>query len=101
MIEKFDIYYTRFYYDDRVGSKKRPTLVIDVVDDIVVCAKITSKEKRFGSDYEVRDWKESGLKEPSVIRFGDLQPVDVKYIGEKWGHLTEYDIDVITSTPFI
>lgn len=96
-MEKFDIYWYDFVYEENKGeSKVRPVLVLDV-DVILPIAKITSCDIRTAKDYRILNWKEAGLTKPSVIRFDKNALIlksslsDSGYIG----HLAAIDIDKI------
>ena len=93
-MEKFDIYWYDFVYeDDKSISKRRPVIVLDV-DIVLPISKITSASKRTNMDYEIKDWKFAGLTKPSVIRFDKKQLMLKSTIKDinKIGHLSDRDI---------
>ncbi len=96
-MNKFDIYWADFDYEENDGqSKRRPVLLLDV-DIILPIAKITSKEIRTNKDYEIKKWQDAGLDKESVIRFDKIMLVMQKDLKEEdyIGHLSEEDIKAI------
>lgn len=96
-MEKFDIFWADFEYEEKDGqSKRRPVLILDV-DIILPIAKITSKESRTAKDYEIKNWQDAGLNKESVIRFDKIMLAMQKDLKEEdyIGHLSEEDIKVI------
>ncbi len=68
-----DIVLLKFPFTDTKTFKKRPALIINDLNDgdIIVC-RITSKIYKTSFDVCLDDWKQSGLKLPSVIRVHKL-----------------------------
>lgn len=96
-MNKFDIYWADFDYEENDGqSKRRPVLLLDV-DIILPVAKITSKETRTNKDYIIKNWKDAGLDKESVIRFDKIMLAMQKDLKEEdyIGHLSEEDIKTI------
>ena len=64
-----DIVLLKFPFTDSKTFKRRPALIINDFNDgdIIVC-RITSQIYKTQNDVMIDDWKESGLKLPSVIR---------------------------------
>lgn len=64
-----EIVLLKFFFTDSVNFKKRPACVIDDSDDkyIIVC-RVTSQIYNTQNDIFIKDWKESGLQLPSIIR---------------------------------
>ena len=58
-----------FPLTNSLNFKKRPACVIDDSDDkdIIVC-RVTSQIYNTQNDIFIKDWKESGLQLPSIIR---------------------------------
>jgi mRNA interferase MazF len=75
------------------GNKKRPALVIlDTGDDDFLAARITTQLSRGKHDYEISNWKESGLLKPSVIRLDKIATIEKSLIFKKLGNLKEIEI---------
>ena len=62
---------------------------------MVVMAMITTKKHR--NQYEIRDWKQAGLKTQSYINFKHTQITSKDKLGDYVGHLSNYDIQRIKS----
>lgn len=62
-----DIVLLKFPFTDSKAFKRRPALIINDFNDgdIIVC-RITSQIYKTQNDVMIGDWKESGLKLPSV-----------------------------------
>jgi len=68
--------------------KKRPALVIfDAGDDDFLAARITTQISRDKYDYEINNWKESGLLKPSIIRLDKIATLEKSLIIKKLGKL--------------
>ena len=95
--EKWDIVLVPFPFTDLSTSKKRPALIISPNEyneklDVVI-AFITSNldlEYRIG-DYKIREWKQSNLPKPSMLRM-KFATIDKSIIIKKLGRLNEYDM---------
>ena len=72
-----EIVLLKFPFSDRQKHKKRPALVILDTDDsdIIVC-RITSKLTDTEFDFKVENWKECGLRLPSVIRLHKIASLE-------------------------
>lgn len=85
-------------YLNETGEKKRPALVLDN-DVMLPVAKITLKMKHKGrpNHCEIVNWKEAGLKEPSLIDFSSQMLIGRTQLkaAEYWGHLQDEDLESI------
>ncbi len=73
-------------------KKKRPALVIlDIGDDDIVLAPITTKERKGDGDYKIKSWKESGLLLESWVRLAKIACIDKKSIERPFGQTIPYD----------
>lgn len=72
-----DVVLLKFPFTDGKTFKRRPALVINDFDDgdIIVC-RITSQIYKTQQDVILDQWKESGLKLPSVIRVHKLATLE-------------------------
>jgi len=64
-----DIVLLKFPFTNETSFKRRPALILNDTNDgdIIVC-RVTSQLYKTPFDVQVINWKESGLKLPSVIR---------------------------------
>ncbi|MBQ6909556.1 MAG: type II toxin-antitoxin system PemK/MazF family toxin [Synergistaceae bacterium] len=62
-----------FPYEDGIGSKRRPALVIQDVGDSVIVAKITSKHKGLKWDIELPQDAFNGLSVDSVVQVDKIR----------------------------
>lgn len=102
-MEKHDIYLCRYKNDNDDQVKTRPCLVLRVDGDWVKIAPITGAEhSKWRYDYDLKDWKEEGLRKPSRVKFkypdiwfyaSDL----FKYVG----HLTKFDEESLSKLSYL
>jgi mRNA interferase MazF len=83
-----EIVLIKFPYTDGDAFKRRPALVInDFMDgDIIVC-RITSQLYNTKNDIALTEWKQSGLKLPSVIRVHKLATLNKELIEKAIGQI--------------
>ena len=85
-----DIVLLRFPFTDGINFKKRPALVIhDSKDGDVIVCRITSQMYKSKYDVIIEDWKESGLKLPSIIRAHKIATLDKEMVEKLMGGLNE------------
>lgn len=78
------------------SGKQRPALVlIDMGDDDVILARITSKLHKSDYDVNMDDWKKAGLIFPSDIRVHKVVAVDKSVIVKVLGKLQASDEKVV------
>ncbi len=76
-----DIVLLKFPFTDGITFKKRPAIIIkDTKDGDVVVARITSQLINTEFDVFIENWRESGLKLPSVIRLHKLASLEKNII---------------------
>ncbi len=72
--------------------KKRPALVIlDIGDDDLVLAPITTTERSGRGDYALVDWQTGGLLRPSWLRLAKLSCLPKSDISKMLGRLSNQD----------
>ncbi len=83
-----DIVLLKFPFTDSKTFKRRPALIINDFNDgdIIVC-RITSKIYQTQNDVLIENWKESGLKLPSVIRVHKLATLDKELVETLMGRI--------------
>lgn len=81
-----EIVLLKFPFTDRRNYKKRPALILLDTDDgdIIVC-RITSKLYDTEFDFEVENWKECGLRLPSVIRLHKIASLEKNIVEQTIG----------------
>lgn len=91
-----EILLLKFPFTDTQDIKRRPALVlIDVGDNDVVVARITTQNTRARFDVEIKKWQEAGLKAASVIRLDKLVTLEKKLIDRKLGRLSVEDWKIV------
>lgn len=83
----------RFPFSDAQSYKRRPALLIKNFDDgdILVC-RITSQLYETKYDLFIDNWKEAGLKLPSVIRVHKLATLGKEMIEVIMGQIDEQTV---------
>lgn len=83
-----EIVLLKFPFTDGSSFKRRPAIVIqDTSDgDIIVC-RITSQIYHTNYDILIKEWRESGLKLPSVIRIHKIATLDKSLVELKMGEI--------------
>ncbi len=78
--------------------KKRPALVVlDIGDDDVILAPITTKERKDKGDYKMKNWQEGGLLVESWVRLAKIACIEKDSIERSFGKSTSYDKDKLAS----
>ena len=73
------------FEDDPTQSKRRPVLVVSDKTAFIISLKITHHEPRaeFDGEYRVIRWQESGLTQPSTIRYSKkLKLFESDFVGQ-------------------
>jgi len=69
-------------FSDGQGAKRRPVLVIhDFGDDDLLVVPITSQHARVQTDLILPNWKNAGLKLPSIVRVEKLATIAKSSVG--------------------
>jgi len=95
-----DIVLVDFDFSEKMGSKKRPTLIISSDNyhksrqEVIIMA-ITSNIKRvLFSDTQIDKWKEAGLVYPSLVT-GIIRTIKMSVIIRKLGTLSRQDFQKV------
>ena len=90
---RWDIWLARVEFEDKVGSKIRPVLIIDGTRCYVLSLKITSHLPREGyeGEYRIVNWKEAGLLKPSTVRISKQINLPADSFVKRIGRLTALD----------
>jgi mRNA interferase MazF len=92
-----DIVLLKFPFTDGKSFKKRPALIINDYEDgdIIVC-RITSQIYDTKNDFFLDNWKDAGLKLPSVVRIHKIATLDRNLVETKMGKLNDLSKKRIT-----
>lgn len=111
-IKKYDIVYAILKFDENNTKKARPVLLMENENDynIFDIYKITTKNNNDKFNYEIKQWKEAGLNQPSYIKLkniysiekykiartklGTLQEIDIKGMEEKLSDIAIYELEI-------
>jgi len=87
-----DIVIIDFPQSGSIQRKRRPALIVlDIGDDDVVLAPITTRERLGSGDYKLRDWQLSGLLRESWVRLAKVSCLEKSDISLRLGQLPAYD----------
>ncbi|NJK75759.1 MAG: type II toxin-antitoxin system PemK/MazF family toxin [Oscillatoriales cyanobacterium RU_3_3] len=82
-----------FIFAGTTETKRRPGLILlDAGDEDTIVAKITSQIPRTTFDVEIQEWKQAGLKRPSVVRLHKLNTLQKSLVERRLGILTSDDL---------
>ena len=88
-----DIVIIAFPYTNMNNAIMRPALVlVDVGDEDIIVARITSQKRDAVNEIEVRNWKDKGLLMPSYVRLSKIATLNRKDIKKKMSKLDDADI---------
>jgi hypothetical protein len=68
VVKRFSIWWAVFPFDDGIGEKKRPVIVVGARNNKLLCLYITRQGPKSDKDFLIEHWKEAGLNEKSYIR---------------------------------
>lgn len=85
-------------FENGIGGKKRPVVLLhDQEDHTFYACKVTGKvnkpkNQRYG--YEVKDWVDAGLHQPSIIKCNkhEIYEVEPEQLRDKIGQLSHRDL---------
>ena len=90
--QRGDVLLVRLGYSNQTSAKRRPVIVLrDVGDADVVVLPVTSQAGRVAYDVPLADWREEGLKLPSVVRTEKLATVEKSVVVRALGRLSVRD----------
>lgn len=85
-----------FSYTDLESRKRRPAVVlVDAGDEVVLVAKITTKEYHSAYDLKLDRWSAAGLLAPSFVRLHKLLAVEKSHVIQRVGMLDQADLERI------
>jgi mRNA-degrading endonuclease toxin of MazEF toxin-antitoxin module len=101
----YDIYLVYVPFFQTSDGKDRPAVVFDINGETYATEllPIYKKRKKHTSNatfyerfmYEILDWEDAGLKEPSVINVSNILEIDFKtmFKAQRIGELSDRDVD--------
>lgn len=93
-MERWDLYWADVPFEDDPSQKKlRPVVIMRDMVVYVLTLKVTSHDKRENDpyEYELLEWQEAGLYEPSVVRI-KLSQLKPEAFHGRIGRLSAADI---------
>jgi mRNA interferase MazF len=98
-MKKGNIILVPFPFTDLSGNKYRPALILNVGEDDVTVAFITTQlYSKINTDIFIESTKENGLKKDSLIRLSKLATIDKSLITGRLGELDKTIISQVNST---
>lgn len=95
------MWHARFGFDGGRGYKFRPVIVVGVCDDGSLAMMVTGSANKLHleHDYPIRDWKQAGLRKPSIARADRIAFIPPHYLGTvgRLGRLSDADIAAISA----
>ena len=90
---KWEIWLVNMPYEEGIGSKIRPALVIDPQHSFVLVGKMTSHSPRSSCPYEYQiiDWKKANLNRPTTLRLSKCVKLELSAFVQKVGVLQPID----------
>jgi mRNA interferase MazF len=87
-----DVVLLAFPFADGSATRRRPALVlVDVGDDDLLVARITSRPARTDLDVTLDHWQAAGLLLPSVVRVHKVATLEKELVEQKLGTLAPED----------
>lgn len=94
--DKWDVWEADVPFEEGKGSKKRPVVILEDKELIVLSLKMTSHKPRYDSlegEYELKKWQQAGLIKPTVVQCSKLLKLEKSLITDKYfGRLAATDI---------
>jgi len=97
MINQWDLWFADFPFEDIIGSKDRPVIVLKIDPLEVLSVKVTTHDIRDEDKYDtpIIKWIEAGLKEPSIARISKTINLTPEKFRKKIGILHSDDTQEI------
>ena len=105
---KWEIWLVNMPFDEGIGSKPRPALVIDTKGNCLVVGKMTKHPPRpeYQYEYQMIDWKGAGLRVPTTLRLSKIALLHESSFIHQLGYIQPIDqinvrkiLKLILSTP--
>lgn len=91
-----EVVLVEFYQTGTTVRKRRPALVIlDIGDADVILAPITTRERTGPGDYQIKDWRNSGLVRESWVRLAKISCLEKSDIICRRGKFTDGELEEV------
>ena len=91
---KWEIWLVDMPYEEGIGSKIRPALVIDPQKNLYIVGKMTTHPPRpsFPYEYPMIDWQGAGLTRPTTLRLSKMPKLELSRFKKKLGVIRPVDL---------
>jgi len=89
---RWDLWYTWVKFEDIKEEKRRPVLILQEHELFVLSLQVTSRDTKYLSDYQLRDWQSAGLSIESIVDTSRRLQLIHNDFDNRIGALSEYDI---------
>ncbi len=91
---EWEIWLVDMPFEEGIGSKIRPGLVIGTGDKYYIVGKMTSHSPRenYPYEYPLQDWKAAGLSVPTTLRLSQIMELDISTFKKKIGTIQSIDM---------
>ena len=91
---EWEVWLVDMPFEEGIGSKLRPGLVIRQEDIYYIVGKMTTHPPRdnFPYEYVVRNWKGAGLNRPTTLRLSQMVRLDIGRFRKKLGTIQLEDM---------
>lgn len=91
---RWEIWLVDMPFEEGIGSKIRPGLVIGTSNKYYVVGKMTSHLPRenYPYEYALQDWKAAGLSVPTTLRLSQILELDISTFKKKIGTIQSADM---------
>ena len=90
--QRGDVVLVSFPFTGSTVSKRRPALVLlDTGGQDIVAARVTSRVARPPFDVGIADWRQAGLRLPSLVRVHKAATIQKQLVERRLGALTHDD----------
>lgn len=91
---KWDVWLANVPFEEGIGSKIRPVLIIDPQHYYVIVCKMMTHEPRCGFPYEylLQDWSGAGLSRPTTLRLSKRPRLEADRLIKKLGVIQPIDL---------
>jgi len=87
-----DVVLVSFPFTGSASGKRRPAVVlVDTGDQDLVAARVTSQTSRSPFDVDIQDWRQAGLRLPSIVRVHKVATLQKQLIERRLGTLMHDD----------
>ena len=90
---KWEIWLVDMPFDEGIGAKPRPALVIDTQNNYILVGKMTTHPPRdsFRYEYSMIDWRGAGLHCQTTLRLSKLSKLPLSNFIKKLGTIRPVD----------